>query len=435
MKNYNYWTNGTVTRSYYPSGGLIGTLTGKARHEQLATSQSVNTPKALRHTQINPWSVEVISSTALRGDDMWYLGNGLYMFSQGYNVFYYPKDGPDAYYDAWTRGDMIAYERAYNQLTEEVRGGLDLLTSVSQLVVEESLLASTKRAIDMTVKAVDDLMKLKRRLVKNYALWSKLGRRRSGYSWRALTRTLKAVASWRLGYVYALNPLLEDIRKTAQYAGEVASGAVCEVSTAYSRPDGRGGNQIVDIRVHEPFDAYEYPNQYGWVRYQSTYASNSVRLSLRFAVEPGSLPDQARFTSVSVIPTAWELLPLSFVGDWFLDVGSYLRNLETAMIYAPTFRDGYEIHSWKFNWIASSDYNEEYKAIGCWSTQVTDGAERKGFTRTKLSSYPLPHMPVWNAPKFGAGRLLNAASLLTNLLSGAGSVLEFAQGLDPRKRR
>lgn len=60
------------------------------------------------------------------------------------------------------------------------------------------------------------------------------------------------------------------------------------------------------------------------------------RLIWRFEILPESVP--ARFGLTNPLDVAWELLPLSFVADWFLPIGDYIKSLDTNLRFR--FADG-----------------------------------------------------------------------------------------------
>lgn len=124
--------------------------------------------------------------------------------------------------------------------------------------------------------------------------------------------------------------------------------------------------------------------------------------------------DMARWSSLNPVSIAWELLPYSFVVDWFLNVGGYLRNAETAVLYGGKFIAGYRTQL--------SRSNCTFRLVSSGSdSYVTYYGEHNGFIRhvdiqrTALGAYPAPQLPSFQA-ELGSSRLLNAAALLGNLL-------------------
>ena len=126
----------------------------------------------------------------------------------------------------------------------------------------------------------------------------------------------------------------------------------------------------------------------------------------------GTAADISRYTSLNPLSIAWELLPYSFVIDWFIDIGSYIRNYETSFLYQPLFSHGY----------TSRRFVETAKHIKCVPRNGTGYFTGNGnnytsvtFNRSLLLSYPLPKVPPIN-PDLGSSRLLSAAALLRGLL-------------------
>jgi hypothetical protein len=126
--------------------------------------------------------------------------------------------------------------------------------------------------------------------------------------------------------------------------------------------------------------------------------------------------DLARWTSLNPASIGWELLPFSFVADWFLDVGSYLRNLETAFAYRNVFHSGYvsEFEKTEATFIVNgSGFSPDRSAT--YTADLKGTLETMQFRRKVLSSYPFPRLPRFEA-KLGSSRLLSAAALLRGFI-------------------
>lgn len=114
---------------------------------------------------------------------------------------------------------------------------------------------------------------------------------------------------------------------------------------------------------------------------------------------------------------AWELLPYSFVVDWFLPVGNYLQQMEYArgMSFVrgtiSTRRTVYAHCGWGGTYTNFS---------GDWATvsysQCTGGftVEKTEKTRTLLTEWPYQSFPELK-PKLGVERALSAISLLSQV--------------------
>lgn len=121
------------------------------------------------------------------------------------------------------------------------------------------------------------------------------------------------------------------------------------------------------------------------------------------------------FTSLNPASIAWELIPYSFVVDWFLDIGGYLRNAETYLAYGNLFETGYQVKTFKHFGVAVCQGTNYINANQYVYTDARGGYDRTRYERVKLASYPFPRIPRFKAD-LGSGRLLNAAALLTQFL-------------------
>jgi hypothetical protein len=125
----------------------------------------------------------------------------------------------------------------------------------------------------------------------------------------------------------------------------------------------------------------------------------------------------ARWTSLNPLSIAWELIPYSFVIDWFYDAGTYLRNLESALLYNNVFNGGYVSELYAYDGTERTQKYFTYK-VGIYTRYYTNTARRsrkRNFVRTKLLSYPLPRAPSISTD-LSSARLLSAAALLRQLL-------------------
>lgn len=125
--------------------------------------------------------------------------------------------------------------------------------------------------------------------------------------------------------------------------------------------------------------------------------------------------DLSRLTSLNPASIAWELLPFSFVADWFLDIGSYIRGLETQVLYGDRFVRGYQTTLHGDRTSASISRTEDLGA----GEVSTDSYSADGFNiffnRTILDSFPLPKGPKLRL-ELSSGRMLNAAALVSQFL-------------------
>ena len=148
----------------------------------------------------------------------------------------------------------------------------------------------------------------------------------------------------------------------------------------------------------------------------SQYARHENRVVYTIGASFNNMSDSVRrMTSLNPVSIGWELLPYSFVVDWFYDVGSLLRNGESAVLYAHNFQYGFISRLQIQN--SFHQYSEQFSddaTIGY--THASSRTKSVTFSRNIMLGNPLPRPPQLNA-KLGASRLLSTAALLGNLLN------------------
>lgn len=144
--------------------------------------------------------------------------------------------------------------------------------------------------------------------------------------------------------------------------------------------------------------------------------TTSVRVERRALVRIDALPANETFVSLSSLGISnplligWELVPYSFVVDWFLPVGNYLDGLDAMF--------GYDADN---TWTSSTSF-----ARALWEDTGGDGAEpdwvyqnryygyKRGvkMTRTVTNGVPLP-WPPWVKNPASLGHMANGLALLS----------------------
>lgn len=128
----------------------------------------------------------------------------------------------------------------------------------------------------------------------------------------------------------------------------------------------------------------------------------------------------SRITSLNPLSIVWELIPLSFVADWFYDVGGYLQNMEAALGAGVTFKRGYTSE------VAYHDLEDHV---------IREATEPSGYgyfvnnrsykckwlrarkRRNQLLALPFPRAPTLKV-NLGSQRIMSAAALIRVILLG-----------------
>lgn len=265
----------------------------------------------------------------------------------------------------------VAYESALSRLVDKARGGLDLTIDLAQA-------GQTGRMFNAHQTFVNYANNFRRGLVKG---------------------TIKSVGDAWLTYVYGWKPLIGDIYAAAdeslryivnRYSTLKASGTFRDVDFV----EMNDGTFSIGKRV---------PLQY----------EDNVTISL--TIDNSTTMDLSRWGSLNPVSIGWELLPYSFVVDWFLNVGQFLRNAETALLYGSSVVDGYsstlrvaKVSGFGGDTILSGP-GYFARTSGSWS------ARRVSFNRIRLTTFPVPGRISLNTD-LSSGKLLNAAGLLSQFL-------------------
>lgn len=156
---------------------------------------------------------------------------------------------------------------------------------------------------------------------------------------------------------------------------------------------------IVEAQVHRKWeDSREFsPQNDNWLLQKSFVRRKfGMTYNVRMRVLNPSARTMAQLGVTSVPRTAWEIIPLSFVADWFLPIGDYLESLTAE--YGLEFVSGY---------LTKKD--ELIHGFGDYSMKTTV------LSRSILSECPWPPFPVFS-PSISLKRLADATALLSKTL-------------------
>lgn len=283
----------------------------------------------------------------------------------------YHGDSSDTPWEpTWDR--TLVYNMALEKLNSKVRGGLDLSIMLAEARTTARMIGSLRKLTDFA------------RL------------RRFG--------STKDLANGWLQYTYGWKPLMSDIFGIANESVNIVLATIQKVRSRVTLP----------IEV----DFVKGPYQVAGLTAVKTSIRGKGKQSCTIVLEldvPQSSFDVARWTSLNPVSIAWELIPYSFVIDWLYDVGSYLRNLESALYYNTFFRAGYvsELYAYDGRQFV---INHKTQFSGYhYILNANAGVRRREFVRAKLTSYPLPRKPTFSVD-LNSYRMVSAAALLRQLL-------------------
>lgn len=274
-------------------------------------------------------------------------------------------------------GDMSNLElRALNGLADEIKG-FDF----------NALVAYGERA--QTIKLVTSSLKSLVSCVKHVKRGDITGALRAvGYSGAVPKKhrfNHEDVASRFLEIQYGWNPLLNDVYGSMDAYHKLTQGPRAKIFKSNSAL-----NQVVVV-----------PHPKGTTRQVlNTRVVYYAKLS-----EPPSTARQLGLLNPAAL--AWELLPASFVGDWFIPIGTYLDTTGLFFGLKGTFLKT-TVHKGTMIQVGSS----------LWSG-MTSEARYADMQRELPSSLSVPTPAFKPLDKaLSSGHILNAAALLTSILGG-----------------
>jgi hypothetical protein len=138
-----------------------------------------------------------------------------------------------------------------------------------------------------------------------------------------MVRTVKSIhpnqwAKHWLTYTYGLRPLYGSIYGTFNEMMHPARGGSYLIK-----------GRAIDVVKNRTVTSVPFPTTTDII-VDSRRSEYAVQFTL---TKPSALQSLANYTSLNPASIVWELTPFSFVADWFIDIGGYLRNLETALLY------------------------------------------------------------------------------------------------------
>lgn len=225
-----------------------------------------------------------------------------------------------------------------------------------------------------------------------YAAWVKgvLLKRGKKYLRKQLTRD---TAAFWLEISFAWRPLIQDVYNACQVLSNgLSNGPGFVVSHRESealQPPFRGGSTVV---IDEEFDGKREVTVEVGFRPTNSYLWDLQKLGL---TNPASL--------------AWELIPMSFVVDWFVPVGNFLEGLQQP--FGVTFSYGYRTTCVKWTHMARFHNAGTSSPVLGGVLPVITGS-MFSFRRDTYIAFPVPVPTFRGFGNLGIGQTISAAALI-----------------------
>lgn len=133
------------------------------------------------------------------------------------------------------------------------------------------------------------------------------------------------------------------------------------------------------------------------------------RMGVYYRIRNGNIMQAARLGITNPALVIWELVPFSFVVDWFIPVGNFLSQL--SAYHGLEFVTGYQTQFYKHS--ALSGPNKAVGGLRIYGSAVQTVTRQR---RTKLTSFPYAY-PIIKDP-FSVNHAVTTLALLTTVLGG-----------------
>lgn len=283
------------------------------------------------------------------------------------------------------------YDRAFAKVFDQLRGD-------SEVVVDLLESAATLRMLRSTAKFVDGIG----------TILSIVGHKvhRSGHrGQRALDYATQKWLEYRYGWTPLVNSVYSAFDNLSRWqANEIR--LIVARSGSFSK---ESGLVKVTTQGYGPYDVAQTKTM-------------RERMLISYAFDVGGMSRIGDWTSLNPATIAWELLPFSFVADWFFSIGDSLRNLENWWLYRSRFHSGFDTYctlgyahrkmdTYKLFEPGEKGYND-------WYTSEEINAEgyllRKTKQRVVRTALPAPRGPRFRL-RMGTEKCLDAAALLQTM--------------------
>lgn len=276
----------------------------------------------------------------------------------------------------------------------------DMRVNVAQVIAERNKTAETVAKAAVTIAQM--LIALKQGNLKKAgdAVGAHVGRRKSsGYRNNHRKKPLDAVARGWLELKYAWEPLLMDVR-----------GAAEALAKQRYRPIRGKASGSASITLNQVSTSKTSST----IKTTTNVGSYGIRFSCIYEVSAPQMPDLSGMGLLNPALLAWELMPYSFVIDWFLPIGDWLNSLDATV--GLTFTEGSKTtkyHITKKVREISHYTSGTAPAITTYDTDYSSDLTVRSFSRQRLTSFPSSQFPAFKNP----ASLIHMANGLALLVS------------------
>lgn len=274
------------------------------------------------------------------------------------------------------------YNRAYARMREKVQDGSTLGTTI----------AEGRESLELIAQRGASILKAVRRLKRGdprgfaYELSVPQHHRRNGKF-----STKHWLSGHWLEYWLGVAPTIADVEKSIKVLGRDHNRATRVKTAAFESYSTKSGALTTHI----------------WPPYIRAKGKAMEGIYVQVRVDNPNTYLAAQLGLLNPVAIAWELVPLSFVANWFYDVGSFLNSMDT--FYGLKIEDGGVFSKYEYN---GSEIADTWNSTGTAFERQTANFNGYSFRRGAGTSFQLPR-PVLELPHLSWSRAATSISLLT----------------------
>jgi hypothetical protein len=322
------------------------------------------------------------------------------------NTTYTNAWGPDYYLGGATTQPILLSEAEFSSVANKAltklnsRANLGVTANMAQNIVQYK--QTTNMIAKNAVNIAASLLLLKKGQFTKAADKLLEGNRVPVTMKRGSPTKSKSLANNWLELQYGWKPLLSDVDESMRILAGFLTGGGSGVSTV-------SGSAVIAKQGSTPiFGPGSTSIPVGWRKTQSFW---SCRFGIKYKVVNSKLSYLSQLGFTNPINLFWEILPYSFVVDWFIPIGPYLESLSAP--HGVELVDGYRtkfgrrILTQRSSWSGKmpGDSSAEFRCYGGREEQSVN------LERIRLTAWPTQALPTFKNP-FSETHVLNALALL-----------------------
>jgi len=214
-------------------------------------------------------------------------------------------------------------------------------------------------------------------------------------------------ASLWLEFQYGWRPLVGSVQGAIQtYQESLEKGQLVKVQSYVRETYDRTVNSTTNFNS---FNRAHHVNK--------TTGTYKVAYTIYYKLVNSGSHDLAVTGFSNPLNLGWELIPFSFVADWFVGIGNYLSSLDATLGLA--FEKGCRTVSDRSQSIKTTTFETDY-TYQDHSGSVVSSRDDLTIKREVLTDFPTPSYPTFKGWNLGIQNYVTSAALLWTIFNGKG---------------